>query len=97
MADVCSPASGKATGAIVNAKDYFYALGEGSLIEIDLGRDDFVEPGDFLTVYRENHGVDNPRQILGEIGILTSEAHTATARIMRMRYSMKVGDRVELK
>jgi hypothetical protein len=97
MADVCSTSSGKVNGHIVNAKDYFYALGEGSLIEIDLGRDDFVEPGDFLTVFRDNPESGNPRQILGEIGILTAEGNTATARITRMKYSMRVGDRVELK
>jgi hypothetical protein len=97
MADVCSPPSGKAAGYIVGAQDYNYALGEGSVIQIDLGREDFVEPGDFLTVYRDNPGAGNPRQVLGEIGILTAEAGTATAKVTRMRYSMKIGDRVEMK
>jgi hypothetical protein len=97
MADVCSPPSGKAAGYIVGAQDYNYALGEGSVIQIDLGREDFVEPGDFLTVYRDNPGAGNPRQVLGEIGILTAEAGTATAKVTRMRYSMKIGDRVVMK
>ncbi|MHB8998133.1 MAG: LysM peptidoglycan-binding domain-containing protein [Thermoanaerobaculia bacterium] len=93
----CDPASGKAEGFIVNAKDNKIALGEGNVIEINLGRDDFVEPGDFLTVYRDNAIEGAPRLILGEIGILTAEGRTATARITRMRYAMAVGDRVELK
>lgn len=97
MADVCTPESGKANGFIVNAQDYRHALGEGNVVQINLGRDDFVEPGDFLTVYRYNNDTDGQRQVLGEIGILTAEGKTATARITRMRYSMRVGDRVELK
>jgi len=97
MNTVCSPPSGKTAGFIVNAKDYYYALGEGNIIEIDLGRDDLVQPGDFLTVFRELPDKGVARQLLGEIGILTAEAHSATAKVIRMRYSMKVGDRVELK
>lgn len=97
MNTVCSPPSGKTAGFIVNAKDYYYALGEGNIIEIDLGRDDLVQPGDFLTVYRELPERGVARQLLGEIGILTAEGHSATAKVVRMRYSIKVGDRVELK
>jgi hypothetical protein len=97
MANVCTPPTGKVAGLIVNAQDYTFNLGVGSLVHINLGREDFVEPGDFLTVYRPNPAPGAPRQILGEIGILTAEDRTATARIMRMRYSMQVGDLVELK
>lgn len=96
MANACTPVNGKQTGYIVNAKDYSEALGEGSLVEIDLGRDDFVEPGDFLTIYRHVPHT-NSRQILGEVGVLTAEPGTATGRITRMRYSMRVGDMVEVK
>lgn len=93
----CDPASAKAEGFIVNAKDNQLVLGEGNVIEINLGRDDFVEPGDFLTVFRQNVVEGAPRMVLGEIGILTAEARTATARITRMHYSMSIGDNVELK
>lgn len=96
MATVCTPTSGKSTGYIVNAKDFKYALGEGAVVEIDLGRDDLIQPGDFMTVYRENP-TGGPRIILGELGILTAEPTTATAMIVGMRYSMEVGDRVEIK
>jgi hypothetical protein len=97
MATVCSPSSGKASGFIVNSKDFTFSLGEGQVVELNLGKDDFVQPGDFLTVYRESPDPGNPPQLLGEIGVLTAEAHTATAKIIRMRYSMAVGDRVEVK
>jgi hypothetical protein len=95
--DVCSPISGKQAGHIVNAKDYRYALGIGALVQVDLGRDDAVQPGDFLTVTRDSPVPGNPPQILGEIGVLTTDSTTATGRIVQMRYSMQVGDRVELK
>lgn len=96
MADVCTPSSGKTSGFIVNAKDHRFALGEGAVVEIDLGRDDLIQPGDFMTVYRDNP-TGGPRIVLGEIGILTAEPRTATAMIIGMRYSMKIGDRVEIK
>jgi hypothetical protein len=97
MANVCTPPSCKVAGHIVNAKDYQFALGEGSLVEIDLGFDDYVEPGDFLTVYRDSPVAGDPRQILGEVAILTAEPRSATGKIIQMRYSMRVGDQVELK
>lgn len=96
MADVCTPPNGKVTGFIVNAMDFREALGEGTLVEIDLGREHFIEPGDFLTVYRDVPGTQS-RQILGEVGVLTSDERTATGRITQMRRHMRVGDRVEAK
>lgn len=97
MANACTPPTLKSTGHIVNAKDYRYALGEGALVQINLGRDQFVEPGTFLTVFRESPVSGNPNEILGEIGVLTADASSATGRIVRMRYAMRVGDQVELK
>jgi hypothetical protein len=97
MPTVCDPPSGRTTGYIVQAKDFQYTLGEGSLVEVNLGKDELVQPGDFLTVFRDSPVPGQPRELLGEIGVLTAENHTATAKIVRMRYSMEVGDRVELK
>ncbi len=92
----CDPASGKTQGYIVNAEGgWGGALASGVLIEVNLGRDDSVQPGDFLTVWRESPQPGQPRQVLGEIGILTTEAHTATARIVGTRYHMTIGDHVE--
>jgi hypothetical protein len=33
--------------------------------------------------------------VIGEVGVLTTEAHTATARIVGTRYHMSIGDHVE--
>jgi hypothetical protein len=98
MPGFCDPNSGKRSGTIVDAQGgWGLALGEGILVQVNLGRDDAVQPGDFLTVYRENTQPGQSRQILGEIGVLTTEAKTATGMIVAMRYSMRIGDRVEIR
>ena len=95
----CDPASGKTTGNIIHAQGgvWLNALGEGQLVQVNLGRDDQIQPGDFLTVFRDSPQPGQGRQVLGEIGILTAEGHTATGKIVLMRYSMRVGDNVEIR
>jgi len=94
----CDPASGKRNGYIVSAQGgWDTALGEGLLVQVDLGQADQIQPGDFLTVYRENVGPSQPYQVLGEVGILTTNAHTATGKIVAMRHAMRIGDRVEIR
>jgi len=97
MPEFCSSSSGKSKGYIVRAQGgWDTALGEGLLVQVDLGQADQLQPGDFLTVYRDNMGPGEKHQVLGQVGILTTNAHTATGKIVAMRYSMKVGDRVEI-
>jgi hypothetical protein len=98
MPEFCDPASGKRNGYIVSAQGgWDTALGEGLLVQVDLGQADQLQPGDFLTVYRDNGGHGAQHQVLGEVGILTTNTHTATGKIVAMRYSMKIGDRVEIR
>jgi hypothetical protein len=98
MPAFCDPASGKRNGYIVSAQGgWDTALGEGLLVQVNLGQADQIQPGDFLTVYRENVGPGGIHQVLGEVGILTTNTHTATGKIVAMRYSMKIGDRVEIR
>ena len=97
MPEFCNPSSGKSKGYIVSAQGgWDTALGEGLLVQVNLGQADQLQPGDFLTVYRDNGGLGD-HQVLGEVGILTTNTHTATGKIMAMRYSMKIGDRVEIR
>jgi hypothetical protein len=93
----CDPPSGRTSGYIVDSKDWDLGLVEGNLIQIDLGRDNAVQPGDFMTVFRPSPRADQPRQVLGEIGILTTEARTATAIVVAARREILVGDQVELR
>ena len=93
----CDPPTNRASGYIVDALDYERVLGEGNLVQVDLGRDNQLQPGDFMTVYRESPLPGQPRMILGEIGILTTEGKTATAKIVASRRAMRVGDKVEIR
>jgi len=91
----CDPPSARTNGFIIQAQGFQQIIGVGELIQINLGKDDQLQPGDFMTVYRESPEPGQPRQVLGEIGILTTESHTATARVVAMRRSMEIGDHVE--
>jgi hypothetical protein len=94
----CDPASGKRNGTILMAQGGWEdALGVGILVQVNLGREDALQPGDFLTVYRDSPQPGQSRQVLGELGILTTEAKTATAKVVAMRYAMRVGDSVEIR
>lgn len=93
----CDPPSGRTSGYIVSSRQWDLGLVEGVLVQIDLGTDNQIQPGDFLTVYRPSPRNDQPRQVLGEIGVLTTEASTATAVIVRARREMFVGDQVEVR
>ncbi len=98
MPAFCDPSSGKRNGYIVAAEGGWQeTLGEGLLIEVNLGQADQIQPGDFLTVYQSNVTPGLPRQVLGEIGILTTNTHSATGKIVAMRYSMRIGDQVEIR
>ena len=93
----CDPASGKTSGYIVDSREWDLGLVEGNLVQIDLGRDDALQPGDFLTVTRPSERRDQPDVILGQIGVLTTEARTSTAIVLQVRREIFIGDRVELR
>jgi hypothetical protein len=95
MAEWCTPPTNRSTGYIVDSRGWELGLVEGNLVEVNLGREDQLEPGDFLTVFRQSPIADQPRELLGEIGILTTEAHTATGVIVASRREMLIGDQVE--
>jgi hypothetical protein len=92
---ICDTPTGHTNGTILSADGFIYNLGVGNLVHIDLGREDQIQPGDFLTVYRESPLAGQPRTILGELGVLTTESHTATARVVASRRSMTIGDKIE--
>lgn len=93
----CDAPSGRTSGYIVESRGWDLGLVEGNLVQVDLGSADQLEPGDFLTVFRPSPVPNQPRVVLGEIGILTTEANTATGIIVASRRDMLVGDQVELR
>jgi LysM domain len=80
---------------IVFAKDNIVSLGEDHLVYIDRGGDQ-VTPGDLYTIYRQNReGL--PPVVLGELAVLSVHPHSSVAKILRSRYTIYVGDRLEAK
>ena len=96
-ADRCDPSSTKARGYIVYTKDDTVTVGQDHSVMIDLGEADGAIPGTQAIVYRDNPIAGAPRLLLGEIAILTTGSHWATAKIFRSQMSMQVGDRIEIK
>lgn len=93
----CDAPTGKTTGYIVSSREWHLGLVEGNLVQIDLGSDNAIQPGDFLTVTRRSDRRDQPPMLLGQIGVLTTEARTATAIVLHARREMLIGDIVELR
>jgi hypothetical protein len=93
----CDPPSGRTSGYIVDSRGWELGSSEGNLVQIDLGSNDQLEPGDFLTVFRPSDRRDQPRQVIGQIGILTTQAETATAVIVHSRKEIEIGDQVEIR
>ena len=93
----CDPASTKPKGYMVYVKDDVVTFGKDDVVLIDLGEADQVAPGTLCIVYRDNPVAGTPRLLLGELAVLTTGNHWASARVIRSVGPMNVGDRIELK
>ena len=81
---------------IVSSPVDLVTLGQDHLVFIDRGEEDEVLPGDIFTIYRMNRAA-LPPVVLGELAVLSVQAHTAVAKILESRYPVYVGDRLERK
>jgi hypothetical protein len=114
--------SAKNAGYIVDVTPDKAAIAEGDLVNIDMGSESGLQPGDVLTIFREYGGIvefsstqsyidgqqnraearrakgDDPEQdaqaILGQLVILVTQAHTATAKVVMTFREVALGDRV---
>ena len=73
------------------------AFGADTMVMIDLGEADQVSPGTLFSIYRDNPVEGIPRLLLGELAVLVTGDHWATAKVISSIGPMRVGDRVELK
>ena len=48
----CAESSGKLKANIIHATDDIMSVGEGHVVNIDVGSDDNIAPGDFFTIYK---------------------------------------------
>ncbi len=97
VATMCDAPNGKVIGHIVETGGAVTPVGTESIVYLDLGEADGLNPGDFLTVYRPSTRAEGVRTILGEASILTTRARTSVAIITLMSDTIYVGDAVELK
>jgi hypothetical protein len=113
----------KTAGYIVDASPDKAAMGTGDIVNVDMGTENGVQPGDVLTVFREYSGQirfdssesyiddlqaraerhriegtmnpeDYPQTMLGQLLILRTQKHTATAKVITSSREMNLGDRV---
>jgi hypothetical protein len=97
VATMCDVPNGKVIGHIVETRGAVTPVATHSVVFLDLGEADGLNPGDFLTVFRPSGRAEGVRTILGEASILTTRARTSVAIITLMSDTMGVGDAVELK
>jgi len=95
--DRCQTPNDKPKGFIVYSKDDIVSFGQDHVVMVDLGDADQVAPGTVCTVYRDNPVEGMPRIVLGELAVLTTGNHWATAKIVASNAPMSIGDRVEVK
>jgi hypothetical protein len=113
----------KNAGYIVDTSPDKAAVGTGDIVNVDLGTEQGLQPGDVLTVFREFGGPirfdstdsyvdglqaraerhriegtlrpeDYPQAMLGQLLILRTQKHTATAKVITSTREMNLGDRV---
>jgi hypothetical protein len=97
VATMCDVPNGKVIGHIVENRGAVTPVASHSIVFLDLGEADGLNPGDFFTVYRPSGRAEGVRTVLGEASILTTRPRTSVAIITVMSDTIYVGDAVELK
>lgn len=96
--DRLTPHSGKAGGYIVDLADNADIAGTNAMVTIDLGSQAGLAPGNLLTVYRVMYpAAQTPRNVVGELAVVSVRDTTATAKIVSARDTIMNGDQVELR
>jgi len=93
----CDTPNGKLLGHILETRLGETPIATDSVVYLDLGESDGLNPGDFLTVYRASGRAEGVRTILGEASILMTRDRTSVAIITLMSDTMAIGDSVEVK
>jgi hypothetical protein len=96
-ASICDTPNGKPIGHVVDTRDAVTPVGTDTIVFLDLGEQDGLNPGDFLTVYHPSTQAEGVRTVLGEAAILTTRTRSAVAIITSMVDFIAVGDAVEIK
>jgi hypothetical protein len=96
--DRLTPPTGKADGSVVDIAEDSMIAGQEQLVSINLGSANGVAAGNILSVYRVMYPtVPTPRNVLGELVVVSVRERTSTARVSYSRDAIMNGDRVELR
>lgn len=92
-----SSADGEIEAMIVElqADKHMSLVSQGNLVYLDKGQGDGLRPGDYLEVFRTGGGL--PERKIGEVKILSTEPHTATAVLSKATARALIGDRLRSK
>jgi hypothetical protein len=97
-ADRLTPHTDKAHGYVVDLDDRNDIASAGQFAIIDLGSGEGISPGTVLQVYRiEYPSVPTPRNVIGDLAVLTVQERTATAKIIHSTTAIMVGDEIEVR
>ena len=96
-ATICDTPNGKPIGHVVDTRDAVTPVGTDTIVFLDLGEQNGLNPGDFLTVYHPSTQAQGVRTVLGEAAILTTRTRSSVAIITSMVDFIAVGDAVEIK
>ena len=96
-ATICDTPNGKPIGHVLDTRDAVIPVGTDTIVFLDLGEQNGLNPGDFLTVYHPSTQAQGVRTVLGEAAILTTRTRSSVAIITSMVDFIAVGDAVEIK
>ena len=84
--------------AVVDIAEDAMIAGERQLVTLNIGTANGVAPGNIFTVYKVMYpSVPTPRNVIGELVVVTVRERTATARVLYSRDAIMNGDKVELR
>jgi chemotaxis protein MotB len=69
-------------------------VAQSNVVYLDRGREDGLKSGDLLDIQRQSAGLP-PRKI-GQLKVLTTEPHTAVAKVLKVTTRVMKGDRFKL-
>ena len=79
----------------LQADKHMSLVSQGNVVYLDKGHDDGLRPGDYMEVFRRGGGL--PERKIGEVRVLATELHTATAVLSKASARALVGDRLRSK
>jgi hypothetical protein len=96
--DRLTPPTGRLTGTVVDIAEDAMIAGERQLLTLNIGTANGVAPGNLFSVYKIMYpSVPTPRNVIGELVVVSVRERTSTARVLYSRDAIMNGDKAELR